>query len=699
MIASLIACIAVVPQAVNLDIRGQRLEAVTAQLATALGAPSLTVSNGLKDDVLVIRTKNVSPDEFRRRLLSALNATLVRKENSWNIEQTPEQVAADKQRHISLRYANFDRLVTQLKERVANQKPFDEAEAKSLRSELEMLSKFPISTENSSIAAFSKRVGAADRRGPISRLSTEILAKMNAQDWMLLIDSRPVVVLSTSPTKLQSPLTFDFRPFIDRAVAAQNIWAEASRGEPLRGPSLPGQNAWYGLGTSNDFRSAVRAEDFGIVTIKLSSDPFQVEVCVYDRVGKRLGSSREGLPGPISTDPNLQEKYNEYLKIKTVLEGPKEEFLVRYNNEIPANHAGPLPPPSQELRTRLLDPITYDPLESHAEVALRCTKQENLIAILDDRLTGSRRFSAEYAAVSRNHDGSVQVEPNWVIYRPVDVVAGRRDRADRAKLRTMGRALDAAQGHLSLEERAAFAYSLPWEASSATYYNQFLRLFNPAQSYGSFADSTLRIYGAMTQAEREALPKGIPLTKLSQTVQLELYRLLLFKGGTGSYTEQCSFQSPEDAKVAENYQMLRSNGILREETFLFGDGFLPSQTLSGGIFNRQVLEMENEAGSPQRISYLPPRMVGDLLFKRTRPEKYKLEIQSYPFREDSIRVTNTTGIDLRIAVNKQTTFMPMSNQASFSDDKRYTLATLPSAIRAEIQEAYNQAERNFKDGN
>ncbi|HLO97968.1 MAG TPA: hypothetical protein VK171_05175, partial [Fimbriimonas sp.] len=145
-------------------------------------------------------------------------------------------------------------------------------------------------------------------------------------------------------------------------------------------------------------------------------------------------------------------------------------------------------------------------------------------------------------------------------------------------------------------------------------------------------------------------------------------------------------------------QYLRQRGTLRELTFLFGDGFNERHVLTGGIRFGQHLQMVNEAGSPFPESHLPVRMVGDLLFKRTHPERYKGELQSYPFREDRIRIISTVSLDMRIQVNRQTTFMPSNSQASFSDVNTYTLRTLPAEIQKEIQEAYSQAERNFSGG-
>lgn len=684
--------------AVTLEIKGERLETALPKIAKAIQAPALTVSPTLKDEVMVIRTKNTDPETFKKKLLQSLNASLVLKDSSWHIEQTPEQVAADFAHHQKLMYDKFDRLTTAMRERLSKLKPFDRAEAIQLKSELEALSKFPVTNDN--ISPFSQKVGAADQKGPIKRFAAEVIGQLTAKDWMQVTDSRPRVVLCNKPNQLQFPVELNLQPLIQRAITAQATWASVAGGEPLKGPPANGSsNAWYGLGTTNDMRRELSADDFALITIKQSIEDQMVEVSVYDQQGKMLGSCTEYMFQPVSTDPKLAEEYAKYMKVRVELVGDQEEFLKRYNRERPAGQDGPMPPLTPSLKARMMDPVTYEPMAAAAEVALKCTTQENIVAVLDDRLMGTRRFSPEYAILSRGNDGTVSIESNWVTYRPVDPFVGRRDRADRPKLRSLLQAIEASGGEMPLDQRAAFAYALPWEASAATYYNQYLNALNAERSYGTFASPVLRIYGAMNASERNALATGIPLNKLSQDAQRELYRLLLYKDGTGSYTESYFYDPNEDRAAMERYQMLRYNGIFREITFLLGDGFKENQTLVGSLTNSTVLEMKNEAGSQNPISYLPVRMVGDLLFKRKHPEKYKIEIESYPFREDSIRVSKSVNLNFWVKVTKSTTFQPTSNQTSYVDRNVYTLQNLPADIRQEIKAAYDQAEKNYNESN
>ncbi|HLO97707.1 MAG TPA: hypothetical protein VK171_03840, partial [Fimbriimonas sp.] len=558
MFITVVATFAFFPQPVNLDIRGKRLESVATQIGAAIGVPSLTISNILKDDVIVIRSRNVEQTEFRTRLLKTLNATLVKKDNSWMIEQTPAQAAADQKRHRELLFKRLEAMVSTLRSQLAVEKPFSEADALQMKSEIESLAKFSITEDSKTVADFSRRVGAIDKRGPMVRFTNCVLASLTPNDWVNLSDTTPVVVLSTKPTKLQYQLNKDLSSQIYTAVAGQSIWASVAPGDTLRGPNAVG-GGWYGLGTTNEMRRRLTADDFAIVTVKLDKTNSTVEATVYDRKNLKLASSSLSIPSTSSLDPNLQEEYNKYLKIRTTLSGPLEEFLVRYNDEKPKGQIGPFGPLSPELKQRLLDPVAFDPLEAQAEVVLKCTAQPNIIAVIDDRLIGSRRFSAEYAQLSRNKDDSVTVEPNWVTYRPLDIVVARRDRSDRAKLRQLARKVEESKGNMSIEDRADFAYSLPWEASGASFYNNYLKVLNPSQSYGSFADQTLRVYGAMTKSERDAMSKGVAISKLSSAAQLELLRLLLFRGGAESYSEQFGFDGTNQ-EAAQEYVDLRQRG-------------------------------------------------------------------------------------------------------------------------------------------
>lgn len=695
---------------VSLELRGVRLENAAPILAKAFGWGSLDIGPTLKNEVILVRTKDVDPVVLRQKLAQTLNATWEDRPEGWRLTQSDDQKAAEQKIYKDERYRFFRELTEKSQKRLAQMLPFDETNCKKLVTDLKALSKMTVNNRNNNLW---RKISQIDQQSPMNRLAYRIAMRVTPEIWMKLSEENPKVVFCTQPTQMQMGFPFQISDLIDKAFQEQNQWATYATGEPLPGPRAGNTefDGYYSLGSMNEHRQPFKVGDFYTFTMTLSLQSQSVYVAAYDRNGKRTIEADVNFYDYPETDENYN--YNEELekmKKKVVkLEGDALEY---------ANLVAPLDFRDQQrnakkaispsLREKLLHPETYDPLSISApDVYLKSIDEPNVVMVMNDNQRMARfpefkepRFSNYYGSVLSKADG-------WFLYHQPNPVQSRKMMPDRKKLGQVIRFLDKNQRPLTLEEQADLTYSLPWENDYSWVFRSYLGPFQTTEVEGYNDRMALRIYGAMTSGEREQARKnGIPLSVLNEKAKLEIFRSIFYSNRYESRLDMdwsSMGQGTRDQQKEYNrIQELLWGGIYEEKTFV----------LPNGLANNLVIKIEEGsdsilyAGRPPATAdndyygegrSLSANELGQYLFKSQNPQRYRWEVESYnKIDENDIRLASRRMMTIKMQISPLLYFSWNLNQTLITDPKTYTSKNLPAKVLEEIQKAYKEAEEMDK---
>lgn len=694
---------------VSLELRGVRLENAAPILAKAFGWGSLDIGPTLKNEVILVRTKDVDPVVLRQKLAQTLNATWEDRPEGWRLTQSDDQKAAEQKIYKEERYRFFRELTEKSQKRLAQMLPFDETNCKKLVTDLKALSKMTVNNRNNNLW---RKISQIDQQSPMNRLAYRIAMRITPEIWMKLSEENPKVVFCTRPTQMQMGFPFQISDLIDKAFQEQNQWATYATGEPLPGPRAGATefDGYYSLGSMNDHRQPFKVGDFYTFTMTLSLQSQSVYVAAYDRNGKRTIEADVNFYDYPEMDENYN--YNEELdkmKKKVVkLEGDALEY---------ANLVAPLDYRDQRrsrkkeispsLREKLLHPETCDPLSISApDVYLKSIDEPNVVMVMNDNQHMARfpefkepKYSNYYGSVLSKADG-------WFLYHQPNPVQARKAMPDRKKLGQVLRFIDKNQRPLTLEEQADLAYSLPWENDYSWAFRSYLEPFQTTEVEGYNDRMALRIYGAMTSGEREQARKnGVPLSILNEKAKLEIFRSVFYSDRYESRLEMdwsSMGQGTRDQQKEYNrIQELLWGGIYEEKTFVLPNGLANNlvikieETNDSTLYaGRPPLEDGNYYGEGRSLS---ANELGQYLFKSQNPQRYRWEVESYnKIDENDIRIASRRTLNMKMQTSPLLYFSWNLNQTLITDPKTYTSKTLPAKVLEEIQKAYKEAEEMDK---
>ena len=332
----------------------------------------------------------------------------------------------------------------------------------------------------------------------------------------------------------------------------------------------------------------------------------------------------------------------------------------------------------------------------------------NTIIVLTDYERAARyvnfkdkRYNEVSGKVLTDKDG-------WFLLGQSDPVASRKQMPDRQRLGNLLRFINENRRPLTLEECAGLEVALPWDTETSYLYASHLRPLesNAVDSYNN--RTALRIYGSMTSSQRESAKKaGIPLSRLSDEVKLELYRALFYSQRYESQVEMdysnMGNMTPADQKEMNDLQQLLYGGMYEEKTFVFPNGltnnflFSIEESSSNDLYCARP-EPQGEEDFYSAGQTMSAFSIGDRLFKFTNPKKYKWETQSYnKIDENNIHLASQRNITIKIKLNNMMAVRWRLNQTLLTDPTVYTMKTLPAKVLEEIKKGYEQAEKNDKN--
>ena len=700
------------PVPISVELRGVRLENAAPTLAQALGYDSLSIGQNLRNDVLLVRCKDVEPDVFKENLAKVLHATWEKRSDGWRLTQSAEQKNEDQRTYERNRYQFFRELVDKAKNKLGGCKPLDEPECKRIAKEIWNLSLLPFNPDNHST---SQRIAAIDDQSPMSRLCYRMTLRITPDLWMKLTDESPRVVFSTQPNAMQQSFPFPIDDLVGQTMNEQNRWSAYASGVPLRGKSRDddeSDNSW--LGNFNEHRRPFRSDDFHIVTMTLELNSRSIEVNAYNKVGKTTVTTSVNFLDDDGKDIDRQAELGAGNAQSSSLESDAREYLdLQSPTERNGLQKDYFPKISPTLLAKILHPETTDPLSiSTPSVLLPAIGTSNVMMVLSEKDRGIKLqdLKALSGNVIRDSDG-------WILVEQPDPVSTRKITPDRQRLGNLLRFIYQNRRPLTIEERSALEVALPWESNSSTQYESHLRPLQSNEVEFDPSRSPLRIYGSLTESQRAEATKGpIPLSRLSDEVRLEIYRALFYSPKYESQVqpeiemeslppfgdqEAMAKEAAHQKEMFELQQLIYA-GIFSENTFVLPNGLTNNLKFSIDDMSSDDLycaranpkEKQEFFGSSETIS---PNSLGERLFKFTNPRKYKYETQSYnKIDTNNIRLASQRTVIMTVTLTSKMKVSWLLNQTLITDAKLYTMKTLPAKILAEIKQGYDEAEKQDK---
>lgn len=698
---------------VSLELRGIRLENAAPTLAKAFGMGYLEIGPTLRNEVILVRTKDVDPETLKANLAKVLNGTWLHRKEGWSFEQTDEQRAAEKKTYDKARYKFFTELVENSKKKLAVLKPFDEENCKKILKDLKNLSTMRVDRYNSNLW---QRISQIDQQSPMSRFAYRAALRITPDMWMKLTEENPRVVFCSRPNGMQQPFPFRIDDLIATTMQEQSQWSKYAAGQPLEGPSVnmggDEDGGHYSLGNLNNRRDPFRANDFDLVTMTIELTGQSITFSAYDAKGK------SSVESSVNTYEMNEEDYNydykgEYEKLRKKMikvTGEAAEYLDLISPEDPYSRRKERKKSiSPELLEKILTPEKVDPLSISAPfVYLASIETPNVVMSMNDNQRMMRFAEFKDARYMRFSPANIVDADGWFLLSQPNPIASRKLMPDRKKLGPMLRYINAQKRPLNLEEQAVFALQMPWSEQYSWAFQSYMTLIDTTEVDSYNNKSSLRIYGSLTPEQvTQAKKGGVSFTYLTESAKQEIFKAIFYSGRYESRVElDWSAQSDMTTTQQRDFQSMQEllyGGVYQESTFV----------LPKGLTNDFVLTIEDQStsqlycGRPEAqgdMDYygggrsMTASMLGDHLFKMTNPQRYRWEVQSYmKVDENNIRMASQRSLTIKLKISKLMHYNWSLTQTLIKDPTVYTSKTLPKDVLDEIKKGYTQAEKNDKE--
>jgi hypothetical protein len=686
------------------------MENAAESLAKAFGMDSLEIGPTLKDQVILVRTKDVDPEVLKTNLAKVLNGTWEHRKEGWRFTQTDEQKDSERKIYEKARFKFFTEMVEKSKKKIADFKPFDEASCKQIVNELKNISTARVNRNSNSIW---RRIEKIDEQSPMGRFAYRAALRITPEMWMKLTEENPRIVFCTRPTDMQQAFPFRVDDLLALTVQEQNLWSTYAGGEPLRGPKAGNEDeeSYYYLGNLNEHRQPFLTRDLDTVTMTIELNSESIEFNAYDAKGKSTFNSNINFYEYADDDFNydFRAEYEKMKKKMVKVEGEAAEYLEAVSPlTMYARGTEIQKPLSPGLLAKVLNPEKIDPLSIAApDIYLSSIETPNVIMVMTDDQRRSRFPEFKDSRFMRFKPANIVDSNGWFLLSQPNPIATRRQMPDRKKLGPMMRFMNANKRPLNIEEQAEFALKLPWDIDNSYAYESHLRLVSTNEVESDNNRSALRVYGSLSQGNRDQARKGgVPFATLSDAAKQEMFRAIFYSQKYETRVQldwqAMSGMTPKQQQDFQDMQNLMYGGIYEEKTFV----------LPKGLTNSLILVIEDRTssklycGRPEPTSdqdyygggrSMSATEVGDHMFKLTNPQRYRYELQFYnKIDENNIRCASQRMLTLKLKLNNTMYLSWNLSQTLITDPTVYTVKTLPQGILDEIKRGYDQAEKNDK---
>ena len=690
------------PPLVTLEQKTIRLENFAPILSKALGEP-IVIATPLLNDTITISVKDISKSDLMRRLATLANATWSQKERFLLFEQTSEQQRAEKLFAESERYKRLAKSIEEAKKRVAKFTAFDENEAKSLKRELESLSKTkPAGEEGSYDRNYYGRIQRADARGPYNRFMKRLMSRITPDMMMPLSDDDRRVVYSNHPTAMQRPLKVRFDDLWAQLVNEQNIWADVTQSTPIKS-GRDTEYISYGF-SETAFRTNAVSNKIPTIQIRFTTDITgfndSAQVALYDEKGSSISTSFESFNGINQEEAEeLQKSMGEQKSVTKLKLSPEAEAYTKLESR---SRIAKRPPIEKSLLEQLLNPEKYEATGQYQLEVLKWLGQnKNVIAYNLSELGETFGNLDNLKSPYLRKIVDLEETDNWLILTLRDRLAARKMSVDP---RTIGPLIRLAHERdcVSIEEESEFAAKLPPNEMASYRLSRRINQVRPYDLPVNNDRAALRMYAFMDPPLRKLIFSGkvVPLQKLGDRFAREIYKAIFWADWANWDVDYQMFQKPNGG-WSEEFNEIQTQvygGLLSEPTNMCPNGLSGEMAVTGSESISEVLLMGPEASSQYpSIQQQDPNQLGQLLFQQKNPTKYPWANSPYQsFDKNSIRIVTSRSLTFKVTVRKGIAKSYSLREMHVTDPKIYTIDNLPERIKKQIEEGYKQAQESDK---
>lgn len=503
------------------------------QALTPMAGFELKAGANAMGDVLVVSVKNMPLEALLDRIAEVTSGTWEKSEGRWLLVRSTSKVRSEE--------------AVEWNERLKKVRKAMEDVRKSLDPKAEKGKE-----ENPAAAAMQAMRGGS---GPGTKAVNRLLLTIDPA-LLAAVGEGDRTVFSTTPTRMQKPLSSTAFRILDQFVIEQNEHARVKAENKAQNPPSDEQSKMlemaqkFGFGDSDKKITSPPVKALLIAERNAFMPGLDIKMVLFDREGKvvynggtmldvgdgMFGMDIAALANPKKDEtpkPKTNEKPIEFSKLTLEHDLLRMDFM----------DEGTKPPMSAELREAMLAPDKRDPLsyrDSERLLAIAAEKKVNLVANLPDDLisaigfggqeTDKETVSKALAAYEKNQDLKLRNAPGELIIMPAFPVKSRATRVDRTALTELITAADK-RGTASLESMAKYALAAP-EPMRTPAAMQYLMLFAPNAMSSGMAGMTdwnlLRLYGVLPADQKLTLGRGetIAFGAISTAAQGHMSRIL-----------------------------------------------------------------------------------------------------------------------------------------------------------------------------
>jgi hypothetical protein len=573
---------------------------VVADLAAQTGV-KLEVSPAQNRDVLVVRVENVELRTLMDQIAKATTGEWKEDNGVWRLGKDTAKQIAEERAELTARTAALRKAIKAMQDQhKATPEP-----------------KADVATEGDMAMALPQRSGMLGNKALIDLLARLDLAAIAALER----DGR--LVFATNPTRMQKPLSIDaatvaaiVKDHNESVRAAKEAEASVAKTEEQKQMEEMLSNWMPGFRNRQEPIETPPSKVMLIVARAGMWEGTTATLRMFDARGQVIYEETTPIPLGTSWFQGLEDievgpdgKVTQKQKTPGEDEGPEIKLspVAQEMTTMFTRYYGPgaeEPKLSPELAERLASPEKYDPLSfevAESILAVAEAKKLNVVANVPDSIAGSflQMFTSGSKSTvggyfERLKDGSgttATVENGWMIVRPKEPAAARKDRLDRSALTRLIAAC-AGKEVPALDDLAAYAreandpqttpIAMPYIANFAA---------NALQGgmTGFLSWDMLRLYGTLSAGQRQTLASGSRLTFGSLTPsQTAIVTKMAFGASARLRVDRPGAKPKEDEGFMEMMRFMRPDtGIdFRDE---------PTEVMPNGLPGGGSIEMKSMA--------------------------------------------------------------------------------------------------------
>ncbi len=660
----LLAAILYQGQTADIHLKAMPLERALDQLVEIYHTP-MTLSNLLKDKIVLIEASQVTLDEVKKQIALAVDASWEMKDSGWHLGQDTKQQKASDERSQKFRKSVMQKTIELRKTTPASSAPYNEAFAAQSYNQSQQ-------TQSFIFAAGPSLYGL-----PEQRLMTRFLVKFGAER-ISAVEPGKRVVYALQPNAMQKPIGFSFDQELADFRKENDIWGRVqTKLRAENDAALKGSQQGRLLGTGNI--SPGIPDEVGNVYFSIYADASGLDELSLTVVSKSPSTMF------FATSATSMESIFSKMGEEDFSSTPKTDFQLSQEAEnfrsILSRETSKLSPQAISI---FLDPTKNDPLsyglsESLAYDANRLKK--NIIALVGDTSmsVSSPTITSSYfdQRFIKELDGIVVEDGSWIRFNSLPLEGPTFPRGDLKRFI----ANSYRTGSFTIEDYAGIAARSERRREPAAIRNLVSSFAKPDRVEGANFD-VARCLGLLEPGEQnQAMSRtGIRYGALNAKLRQHLAECVFDN-------PSCSLIiSPKSPKIHETFPSIE-----------------PTLLVPAGIPSQAIFQIEREAHSSIRvITKDQPEGVsmtafgwGQVKYANEHPDQ--MSEYSFPVDLDAPAYRDTQYTFLfHLYINEDCQWINSLERTVKSNDQPFSLRNLPQEFRSDYEAGYQAAAKEAK---